>query len=76
MTPPLTSRQQWVLDFIAEFIAEHGFSPTVRDLRNGLGIKSTNGVMCHLWALRKKGRITWTVHNARTIRVLPQTAEC
>lgn len=68
-TNPLTPRQQDVLNWIAGYIDTHGFSPSVREI--GHAYKwSTNGVMCHLRAIRRKGHITWIDGQARTIRVV------
>lgn len=51
----LTERQIDVLLAIKEFIAKHGYPPTMRELGDMLGIGSTNGVNEHLQALTKKG---------------------
>jgi len=67
-TNPLTARQQDVLQWISGFIDTHGFSPSVREIANAYGW-STNGVMCHLRSMRRKGAVTWIDGQARTIRV-------
>lgn len=64
---PLTKRQQEVLDKIAWCIRKQGFPPTVRDLMPILGIRSPNGIMCHLDALEIKGRIMRTPGVSRGI---------
>ena len=51
----LTDRQQQILDFIAESINGRGFPPTLREIGEHFGIRSTNGVNDHLKALEKKG---------------------
>ncbi len=53
----LTPRQREVLDTIKRYAECYGFPPTVRELGEMLGIKSTNGVNEHLRALEKKGAI-------------------
>lgn len=53
--PKLTKRQQEVLDYIRECIADHGYPPTLREIGGKLGISSTNGVNDHLKALERKG---------------------
>lgn len=68
-TTDLTPRQQDVLDWIAGFIDVHGFSPSVREIAHSYGW-TTNGVMCHLRALRRKGRVTWVDGQSRTIRIV------
>jgi len=53
----LTKRQGKVLDLIRAYIAKHGYSPTLRELRDRMGTVSTNAVCGHLRALEKKGQI-------------------
>lgn len=53
----LTARQATVLEAIKASIREHGYPPTIRELRDVLGIKSTHGIACHLEALERKGTI-------------------
>lgn len=66
----LTPRQQSVLDFIQRHVTENGYPPTVRDIGAEFGLTSPNGVLCHLKALRRKGRLDWKPHVSRTMRVL------
>ncbi|MFC1552914.1 transcriptional repressor LexA [Candidatus Latescibacterota bacterium] len=54
MKKVLTNRQQDILDFIESFQKERGYPPTLRDIGNEFGIKSTNGVRVNLAALEKK----------------------
>lgn len=61
----LTDRQLRVLDFIRWHHKSFGVSPSIREIGDILGIKSTNGVNDHLLALEKKG---WIVRNARKAR--------
>jgi len=64
----LTDRQREVLDFI---VANRQFySSTVREIAAALSIKSPNGVMCHLKALERKGRIRLAKGKARGIEVV------
>ena len=68
--PKLTKRQQEVYDFIVEKIRSRGYGPTVREIGSAFGIKSPNGVMCHLQALVKKGLITREPNMSRAISVV------
>ncbi len=65
----LTDRQRQVLEFIATRIRETGYPPTIREIGEGLGIRSTNGVNDHLKALEKKGYITRDTSKSRAIMV-------
>jgi repressor LexA len=51
----LTERQLAILGFIAGHIADKRFPPTIREIGEGMGIRSTNGVNDHLKALERKG---------------------
>ncbi len=51
----LTTRQRQVLDFISDYICDRGYPPTIREIGDHMGIKSTNGVSEHLETLWKKG---------------------
>jgi repressor LexA len=66
----LTDRQQQALDFIRFYTASNGFPPSVRDIADHMGIRSTNGVMDHLNALVRKGRITRSEKLSRSIRLV------
>lgn len=57
MNMEMTPAQQKMLDAIKAFKSHHGYAPTIRELGDRLGIKSPNGVQCHLIALEKKGQI-------------------
>ncbi|MDB5340265.1 MAG: LexA repressor [Planctomycetaceae bacterium] len=67
--PILTSRQDEIFEFLKEKILVRGYGPTVREIGNQFGIKSPNGVMCHLKALEKKGLIIREAHMARAIQL-------
>jgi repressor LexA len=51
----LTDRQRAVLSYIQSRVEDVGYPPTIREIGEFLGIKSTNGVSDHLKALEKKG---------------------
>jgi len=51
----LTRRQQQVLDFIQQQLAQHGYPPTLREIAAHLGVNGTLGVSKHLAALERKG---------------------
>ncbi len=51
----LTSRQQQVLDFIALFLQQNGYAPTLQEIATHLRVRGNLGVIRHLSALEKKG---------------------
>ena len=65
----LTQRQQDVYDMIRSLIVSRGYGPTVREIGEHFGIKSPNGVMCHLRALERKGLITRSPNKSRAIEL-------
>lgn len=68
----LTSKQLLVLDFIKRFIASNGYSPTVREITEGLYLKSPSTVQSHLQKLISAGLITTNKRKSRTIELLVQ----
>jgi repressor LexA len=64
----LTDRQQQILDFITGSINERGFPPTLREIGEHFGIRSTNGVNDHLKALEKKGHLRREDLKSRAMR--------
>jgi len=68
MAEALTERQKQVLDFIQQTIDSLGYPPTVREIGEHLGIRSTNGVADHLKALKRKGYLTQQDMKSRTLK--------
>jgi repressor LexA len=66
--PPLTDRQQELLDLVVAHSKMYG--PTVRELCAAANIVSPNGVVCHLKALERKGYIRRTPNKARALEVV------
>lgn len=66
--PPLTERQTEILGWIRERVRMYG--PTIREIAKAHGIKTTNGVVCHLRALERKGYVRRTAGKARALEVL------
>lgn len=65
----LTKKQRLIYDFLKDKIQTRGYGPTVREIGLEFGIKSPNGVMCHLKALEKKGLISRESHMSRAIQL-------
>lgn len=65
----LTARQSEILGFISENIVQKGYPPTVREIGTAFGIRSPNGVMCHLKRLEELGAITREPDSARAIQI-------
>ena len=72
MTAPLTDRQSAILEFIREHVRTKGFPPTMREIGEAFGIRSTNGVNDHLKALERKGCIKHDRQKSRTLSIVLQ----
>ena len=66
---PLTKRQREIFEFVRDKIVNRGYGPTVREIGTQFGIRSPNGVMCHLKALEKKGLIIRESNRSRAIKL-------
>ena len=70
MTEPLTERQQKILTYIKRSIQEQGYPPTIREIGEAFGIRSTNGVNDHLKALERKGYLLRGELKSRALSVI------
>jgi repressor LexA len=71
----LTEKQLAVYEFIRDMIRRRGYGPTVREIGDQFGIKSPNGVMCHLRALEAKNFIRREDNKARAIELTQEPIE-
>src|SRR5690606_24535762 len=71
----LTKRQEQTLDFIRASIRERGYPPTLREIGEHMGIRSTNGVNDHLRALERKGYLRREDMKSRAHRVVEDGTE-
>lgn len=65
----LTERERRVYDYICETIEKNGYSPSVRDIKTALGIKSTATVHSYLERLERKDYIRKEQGKSRTLRL-------
>jgi repressor LexA len=63
----LTPQQQSILKLVKEFMADHGYAPTVRELCRLAGLKSPDTVQYHLDNLRSKGVLASLGGKSRTL---------
>jgi repressor LexA len=66
----LTKRQEQTLDFIRHSIEDRGYPPTLREIGEHMGIRSTNGVNDHLRALERKGYLTREDMKSRALKLV------
>ena len=65
----LTARQQAVLDFIAAYLEEHAYPPTIREIADRFAI-SVKGAYDHVKALEKKGKIRLGENRSRALEII------
>lgn len=64
-----TERQLEYLRAIAELTEQLGYPPTVREIGEAVGVKSSSTAMRTLEVLRRKGLVEWAPESPRTIRL-------
>ena len=66
----LTSAQQELYDWLADYIGSHHHSPSIRQMMQAMGLRSPAPVQSRLRHLQQKGWITWQEGQARTLQLL------
>jgi len=70
MAATLYTRERQVLDFITQFIQRYGFSPTLKEMCEGLGLRAAATAYEHLRNLERKGFIRLTSGKRRGIELV------
>lgn len=65
----LPERQQRILAAIRDWVVEHGYSPSTRQIGDAVGLRSTSSVSKHLAALEDKGYLRRSASVSRPIDV-------
>src|SRR3990167_4597530 len=65
-----TKKQRELLGFIEEFITRHGYSPSYREIMQGLNYNSVATVALHVNNLIKRGHLQKRDHSARSLEVV------
>ncbi|MGI8588327.1 MAG: transcriptional repressor LexA [Chloroflexia bacterium] len=75
MSKQISDRQSRILAFITEFINKHNYSPSVRDIQDGVAprVSSTSVVDYNLKALEERGLIRRTKNISRAIELVDRT---
>lgn len=68
-----TKKQKELLGYIEAFIQEHGYSPSYREIMNGLEYTSVATVALHVGNLIKRGHLRKRDHSARSLEVVDPT---
>ncbi len=68
-----TKKQREMLGFVEQFIGEHGYSPSYREIMAGLDYTSIATVALHVNNLIKRGHLKKRDHSARSLEVVQAT---
>jgi repressor LexA len=68
---PLTKRQREILDYLQEFIQQHGYAPSLEEVGRRFGLSSLATVHKHLTNLQDKGFIRRSWNRSRSVELLP-----
>ena len=71
----LTQKRKRILDFIAGFVKEKGYSPSVRDIVRGCNLGSSSVAQFHLNVLERQGFIRRTREVSRGIALTQKYAD-
>ncbi len=71
---PLTKRQREILDFLNEFIQQHGYAPSLEEIGRRFGLSSLATVHKHLTNLQDKGFIKRAWNRSRSVELVPSRA--
>ena len=75
MAEGLSDKQQLILEFLEQFISEHDYPPSIRDIQTGCNISSTSVVDYNLKRLEEKGYIRRDREVSRAIELLDGQGE-
>ena len=68
---PLTKRQREILDYLNEFIQQHGYAPSLEEIGERFGLSSLATVHKHMTNLESKGFIKRAWNRSRSVELLP-----
>jgi repressor LexA len=67
---PLTKRQREILDFLNDFIQQHGYAPSLEEIGRRFGLSSLATVHKHLTNLQEKGFIKRAWNRSRSVELM------
>lgn len=70
-----TAATERVLRYVVWFVDKYGYSPSVREIAAGVGLKSTHTVSYHLNRLADAGKISRSFNTSRSIVVNHEEAK-
>ena len=67
---PLTKRQREILDYLNDFIQQHGYAPSLEEIGRRFNLSSLATVHKHLTNLQEKGFIRRAWNRSRSVEVI------
>ena len=67
----LSNREEQVLEVVRAGVARRGYPPSIREIGDAVGLRSTSSVAYHLKALQEKGYLHRDRGRPRTVELLP-----
>lgn len=64
-----STKQEEILAFLREFTESHGYAPSIREICQAVGLRSTGSVHYHLSELSKQGRIELDAGKKRALTI-------
>lgn len=71
----LTKRQKQILDYIASYLSERGYAPTLEEIGANFGLSSPATVYKHVQQLVRKGYLRKAKHQGRGLELVDVAAE-
>ena len=75
MNKDLTDAQKELFEWIREYIFDFQHSPSIRQMMQGMGLKSPAPIQSRLKHLQEKGYISWQEGKARTLKLVDDFVE-
>jgi len=75
MNKDLTDAQKELFEWIREYIFDFQHSPSIRQMMQGMGLKSPAPIQSRLKHLQEKGYISWQEGKARTLQLVDDFVE-
>jgi repressor LexA len=63
------NRRELIIEAIEFLTIKHGYAPSIKEIGEYVGLKSTSTVKHHLDRLKKEGRIDFEENMNRTVRI-------
>ena len=75
MKGAITPKQKMVLDFVRNYIEDHDYAPSYREIASSLNLNSVATVAEHISALQTKGHLIKEQSEARSLQLTPRWDE-